>query len=64
MLAQQNSNNFRYLFLFLFEVPLMDSWHLAADTAVGGREHVEFRPPPPLWGNLSFERRNQPGGLG
>lgn len=62
MLAQENSNNFRNLFL-LFEVPLMDSWHFAADTAVGGREHIASPPhPPPLWGNLSFERYNQPGG--
>lgn len=47
MLAQENSNNFRNLFLFLFEVPLMDSWHFAADTAVGGREHVVSPPSPP-----------------
>ena len=55
------SNNFRNLFLFLFEVPLMDSWHFAADTAVGGREHVVFPTPSTLGGNLSFERHDQPG---
>lgn len=47
MLAQENSNNFRNLFSFFFEVPLLDSWHFAADTAVGGRECASLLPPHP-----------------
>lgn len=38
------SSDYTNLFLFLFEVPLMDSWHFVANVPVECREHAMFSP--------------------